>query len=362
MVLEGLGSIVGGIAGLAMGDSGAAKYRKDAMELWKELETSDFDYTKLTEIKLKKAGQLFPDLLKGIIPNKYIQIAGSPEMRQQQIETANYLKEIGQKGMTEGEKIANQEAQRGIEGAARGTQENVIRDLGARGRLGGGQEAALRMMGNQQSSNLARNMANDTATRMEARKMAGMTQGGELAGRIRGQDVSEQEANANISNEYSQSVADIMNRVAAQNNAAANQAQAANLAERQRIADTNEMAKYTTAAENLNRKNALLGTSFDQNLKKTSGQAGAYNTYADSLDAAKQAKIAAISGIAGGIGSLGEQVATYGMSGSGGGSGGGIGGSGSGLLAGGYGTQPAAAPKKNPYALNAYDMYNTPTY
>jgi hypothetical protein len=302
----GVGGLIGGIGVLAgLAGEGGDKYRKQAIEVYKKLKASDFDYRELSAPELRIVAQEMPSLYDAVVPDEVKTIVEQSGDREAQMRALGRTEEVADNGLSMVDRIEAQKAQRAVSGEADRANEAVLRNMAARGQLGAGDELQARIAANQGASDLARDQGNSLVEQSLLRKMAANESAAGQAAGIRGQDVGVQSANANYINNFNSMIANMRTNAAAQNAAAQTAAQANNSRMQQNVANQNEMGRYNTQLQNLTRKNALLGQNFDQQLQIANGLAGAYGGMADSADLQTKNKADALVGAGQGAGKIG---------------------------------------------------------
>lgn len=305
---SGVGSILGGVAGLALAGSGGEKYLKEAADAMRQLKQSDFDYTKLSAPQLQMIQKVYPQVYSAVVPKEAQTITGDAGAQAAQQQVLGQYGQIAQQGLPVGEKLAAEQAQQST-GAELGRAQQAIRsNMAARGQLGSGQDLMSRLAGAQQGVGLAAQQGKDLASLGESNKLQGMSAEAALAGQMRGQTTSEQGQNADIMNRYNQLIAQMQTQAAQENAAAQERAQGYNVGTQQRISETNPMLAYSTNLENINRANNLKNMSFNQGLQKATGLSNVLGKLAQETDQQRQQKIQAATQIGSGVGGLGENL------------------------------------------------------
>lgn len=303
-----IGGLVGGIAVLGgAAGKGGKKEHKQALEIWKQLQTSNFDFSSLSPPELQILAEQTPELYQAVVPEEFKQIA-TGATRANQLTSLAQLEQIGREGLPTEDRLAAQQAAQAVTSAAGASRADALRALAARGQLNSGDEIQAQLAGNQQAANLAANLGTNLAREAAMRRMSGIQAAGQEAGAIRSADESTAAQNAAIANRYAELFSGLKTQEAQQNAAARQAAQNYNVQTRQQTGNANVANAYGTQLENLNRQNALRSQQFTQNLAKTQGLSGAYNALAAYKDALQQQKAQAIqntgSGAGGAIGSI----------------------------------------------------------
>ena len=311
-VLGGLGGAVGGIIGLATMGKGGKDELKEAIQLWRDVQTPGYDMRSLSPPQLRILAEYFPETYEAQVPQevKLAQEEG-PEGRQAQAGAVQYLRGVQEEGLPLAERLAAQEAQGRVAQEARSQDEAVMQNLAARGRLGGGTEAALRAGRGQTAANLARGMGSDLASQAVQNRYRAALDAGQAGGQLRAQDLEKARSNADAVNRFNELTAQMRTQAARDAMEQRAQAQAYNVGTRQRVGEENELARYGTQLENLNRQNQLRGQGFQDTVTKTTGLTGALGGLSQAKYAEQEARLRnaqqigqGIGGAAGGAGGL----------------------------------------------------------
>lgn len=309
---SGIGGAVGGVVGLLTAGKGGEEDLKRAAQLWKDLQTSDFDFRELSPPQLRLLATATPELFQSYAPEEFQQIADSPEARAGQVRALGQMQEYAETGEPLVDRLNRQAAARNVQDASAGARAAALRNLAARGNLGAGDEIQASLAGSAQASNLGRDLASEAAREAALRRMGAVGQAGQMAGQLRGADVELAGRNADISNRYKELFANTMNQANMYNAGARERAAAYNVGQTQRLGDTNEQARYETALENLNRKNRLKGDIFQQQLAKTQGLADVYGQLSDAKYAERAARIGNAQSIGSGVGGAAGSAFSFG--------------------------------------------------
>lgn len=304
-ILAGAG-IMGGLAG-----SDGKKYARQALELWEKLKLSDFDMSNLSPPELQMVAEFFPQVYDAQIQGNVQMAQDSPEMRVEQARSLARLGDVADQGLPVVDRLAADEVGRQMSAEQRRGMENVTRGMEARGRLGGGSEFAAQLAQGQQGAEMGSRFGSNIARQAILNRLSAMEAGGQMAGQIRGQDIGLSESRGNAMNRWNEWASNLRTGAAAQNAAARNQAGMYNTGTRQRLADTNNLNRYGTSLENLNRRNDLEAQLFGQRLAKTQGMSGQYSQLGMYQNARQAAKAQAIRGIGQGVDDLGESIGGY---------------------------------------------------
>lgn len=301
----GLGGLIGGIV-VAAGGAGKGGRRDldKALQAWKNLETSDFDFSALSAPELQLIGQYFPEAYDAIMPEEFKQVERAPTYEDERRSLA-MLQDLAERGETDIDRIQRMELEDAISGAQARGREDILRDLGRRGYGGGADALRARISGNQQASQLSAQLGRGAIADRAMRRMQAVGQYGQQAGETSQRDLQRETANQAAQNRYSELWANMQTDAARYGAAERGQAQQMNLARAREVGDINALNRYQTQLENIERANRLRGQEFSQEYARTAGLAGGYGARAQQKETERAQKAAAIYGIGKGVGSAG---------------------------------------------------------
>lgn len=306
---SGVGAAIGNIAGGAAilagaGETNWSKRYQMAVDAAKALQSPDFDMRDITPQQLALVAEFFPEEYSAIIQSRPELVQGSPEMRAAQSQALAHLAGYTQEGLPLSERLAMEDIRRQTGLQERGMRQAALESMASQGRLGGGQEALLRAVGNQGAmetmGGLGRGMAQEA---LQARLQATLA-GGQMAGQVRGQDVLEQMANADAINRFNEWVSQLQTAVAGENARARERAQGYNVGERQRIGDWNKQNVQAMQMYNREQRNKLLQQGFENQATRADLIRAAAQPYGSALmneQAANQQNIAGMGRAAGSL-------------------------------------------------------------
>lgn len=298
----GLGGGLGALIGLLDQSRGGKRFDKDILDLFKQLQTPDYELQDINAPFVPFTGGMTPELYTGADPGAARQIADSPEMRAEQLQALSGLQEIGQEGLPEADRLAAEEGARAMRGALRSGEEQQVQNLRRRGRLGGGGEIAARAVGGRLASELGRGLNVDITRQALARRLGALRDYGSAAGAVRGQDVTSQMVNADALNRFKVFAAQNQQQAAGDNARARQYAQTYNVQTPQALAATNVQSAYDAAQYNQAYQNQLRNQQYQDELAKVGGQAGAYGRLSDAAYAKQAAKQKTYENIGAGLG------------------------------------------------------------
>src|SRR5262245_43984029 len=175
--LGGIGGLIGGIAVAAgAAGKGGKKEHKAALDVWKKLQVSDFDYRALSPPELQVLGEYLPEVYQAVVPENFQGVSDSATGRAGQVQSLAQMQQIAGEGLPLVDRLQAQKAAGAVTSAASASQTDALRRLAARGQLGSGDEIQAQLAGSQQGANLARDTANDLATQAALRRMQAIGQ------------------------------------------------------------------------------------------------------------------------------------------------------------------------------------------
>lgn len=189
----------------------------------------------------KKQGNYTPELEQEINAgiSQAEQIKENPQLMQQQQAALNILAQRGKGGMTPEDRAAMNQMRDDVARDTEAKRQQIIQSYQQRGMGGSGAEIAAQLVAAQGGSNQASAGGDRLATLSSQNALQAMTQGGQLAGQMRQQDFSVNNAKATAADEMKRF--DVQNQIARQqrNVASQNQANQYNMSENQKYADLN---------------------------------------------------------------------------------------------------------------------------
>lgn len=304
----GLGAIVGGIAGLFGGgdDDAAAQAQQRAIDTINALDVDDLSKQVMLQ-QYQQNGRLDPEMIQNLNLNadqKQI-LTEKPETLARQQYALNALKQMSQTGMSAQDLAQMQEARSAVAEDTGAKTNQLLQQAQMRGQLGAGDTLASQLMAAQQGGQRASKEALQTAAAAGQARQQALSQYGNMAGQVRGQDYATQEAN--MQNELARQRFLDQNSIARQqaNVAAENQARMYNLQRQQGVGDMNVGGANTEAQRSANlRANLSLGKA-EALSKAYSGQADRAQKAAEAAAASDTAMMKGIGSLAGDLGKAG---------------------------------------------------------
>jgi len=292
------GAITGLISLFRKKKDPAKALRKAALDVFRKIESPDFNIEDLKGPELRIAATMRPEVFQAQDAGRPELIRGAPDVREQQLRALSGLRRTSEEGIPLVDRLAAEEAGRSVSGALRRGEESAIRGLRRRGRLGSGAETQARIVGGRQASELARGLGSDLARSSLLRRQQALRDYATASGSLRGQDIGVEASRADAMNRFAQFAATQRQSTEEQNARARERAQFYNVSQTQNVANINEMAKYQAQIE----QNRLRQMQYQNEITKAGQMAGQYGQLATGAEAGQAAKDAAFQqiGLAGG--------------------------------------------------------------
>jgi hypothetical protein len=295
----------------------SAEEQQYMQDLLAKVQDPQFDASNLTPQDIQYLGDFNPEIPKLVeqhAPQLMQGTAVGNRARDSQVNAISQQQQLMQAGRDPIAEIQQAQAQRKAAADAQSIRESSLQDEQRRGVGGGGMaymNALQRMQGSLQNEALAGEQGVIDA--QNRRSQAGMNVG-QLASNLRGQEMSQEEKNANIINEFNRNLA--AQGQAYQNNIAniQNQAGMRNLDTKQNIGQQNTVAGNNAAVANRANQNQIAQNVYDNQLQKLNiaGGQSAQRTNQNLANTAQQnlAVGSLASGVASGINAYGNKVDT----------------------------------------------------
>ena len=271
-------SAIGGIANAAANMSAAdraAALQDKGLQEWLRVNIPDPAQQRIAMERFVQQGELVPQIEKAISqdPTAFEKITTDPALKQNQLRALQELEQIGfDGGLRLQDKAALQDAMMKSQVKERADRDAIAAEMARRGQSGSGFAFAAQLAAQQGAADRAAQNSLSVAAQAQDRALQSIMQGGELAGKIRGQDYEQQaqlaQARDSINRFNTQNLQDIQQR----NIASQNRAREMNLGERQRIADAN--TNLSNQEQKYNKE--LIQQQFDNQAKVAAGRSGQY--------------------------------------------------------------------------------------
>jgi hypothetical protein len=252
----------------------SASERKRISDLVDAMKQPDFDFSTITPEEFKVVGKYVPEVASYIQEAAPQVMQGISAGRDAEKEALNRWLEMSRSGRDDIFDIQQRQAARTAAGEQQ-AQIASLQDLSQR-QGGGGlpQGAALRAIMSNRSGELAQQGALDAAQR----RTQALQQVGTLGSQVRQADMSLEEKNANIINDFNRRLAENGNQYNQYKTGVLNNAQLANLAQAQKTSDANIGARNEATASNMTNRNNLVQKQFDNQMSQINAKQGIANS------------------------------------------------------------------------------------
>lgn len=313
----------------------------------KALQEAKFDFSKFTPEQFKLIGKYAPEAAQYVqeqAPTLIKGTAAQKEGRGAQIEALRQM-QAEAKGESPEFAIKIQQARDAAQAQAQSRQQSILEAAQRRGMGGGGLALAAQLQGAGDSMASGANLSQQAAIAAYQNKLANIQSAGQMGRQLSADELSQEQTNANIVNDFNQRTSRqyqdyLMQRAAMQNDAqlrnlqaqqdiananvsAGNEAQRYNLESQNRLAqqvyqnqvgernyqNTLAAQRAQWAASEKDRQNELKRQAYQDQLSRASGMSGQYQAEMNSGRQATQDRNAMIGAIAGaGAGYFGGQA------------------------------------------------------
>ena len=242
-IMPGWGTAIGAVAGGLMGmlgpDDGDAA-REKALEILSQVSDPQFDPQDLTPEQIKFIGNFMPELYK-IIDIPEAKLANdSGTANDAELEALNKLGELSKsKGLNLNERLQLQQSQDQVNRQAQGNLGAIQDSYRSRGIGGGAMEMAQALNSQRNANNVSSKNALETAANAEQRALSALSNYGNMASKVRGQNVQSNQYNTGVQNQFSLDKWRNSQNIANQNTETINNANLRNLDTRQNIETAN---------------------------------------------------------------------------------------------------------------------------
>jgi len=310
-------AVIGGVVAMGSANKASklAREGRDAMTNAANSAAARLDAVKLPSIEDQRIILQTPELMGEYSPEQLqamelnvssMEGVGADQSTiSKQEDALSKMSEIAEGGMSEGDKAAMREINRDVNQNAKARQRSILNDMAQRGALDSGMQLAAQLKGEQMSMDQASSSSDRAIKDAQARALQAISQQGDMASRLRGQQVNEQTDIARAQDAIKQFNLSNRQRVSDTNVGERNKAQGINLAMRQAQEEARVNARNTEETHN----KGLLQTQFQNEYLKAGGvgnaqmAAGSAAQQASADAAARQAGIGgAVANVVGAIG------------------------------------------------------------
>lgn len=309
-----MGSLVGGIAGLATAIIGGNKSQDQmnnaqgalANALAEIQATNPPNPEAIVLQHFQQAGIDTPDL-ENNINSAFVQLKQNPAQQQAlnaQMGALQQIQQTSQGGLTPSDRAALNQIQQQAAGQANQATQSIIQNAQQRGQAGGGTELAAQLQAAQSGANQAQQGGLQIGGQASQNALAAAAQAGQLGGQINqqqyGQAAQQQGAQQAINNFNTQNQLGVQS----QNTAAQNQANLVNLQNAQMASNANVQA----ANQEQQRLQQARQQQYQDSLSRAQAAAGAYGAQAGESNAQAKQIGQEYSNIGQGISEIGSSV------------------------------------------------------
>jgi len=243
-LISGGASILGGVIGniASEGDrNAAARAQKKALAEIEKLGAGPDLAKQIYLREFKSAGVLTPEIEKAVDQgvSKVAQIQEDPRFKKAQMEALAGIQQRGRTGFTAEERAQLSQERAAAERSAEAKRQQILSGLRARGALDSGAGVAAQLQSADELAAQQQAAAERGSASASQRALQAMTQGGELAGRVRGQEFDIERTKAGSEDEFQRF--NIQNRMMQEQRRVAqeNEARQYNLSQQQRLMNAN---------------------------------------------------------------------------------------------------------------------------
>lgn len=223
-------------------------------DLYSGLSVPDIERLGFSPEEYSLAGDIRPE------DASYQTVSEDPRLRSSQLQNLAGLSELAQNGLSDVDKLGYNQARQIGSQQAQARRQSAMQDAQARGVAGGGLEQALREMGSQEGANRAQQAGLQQAADSSRQRALYQQAYGDSLSQMRGQDLTANQSNANIINQFNMA-----------NTQARNQAQQQNLANHQQVGNANVDQRNAGHQQKID----LAQQAYQNQLNKVQGQTGA---------------------------------------------------------------------------------------
>ncbi len=272
----GLGTGIGNYLAQSSANDRAAMIQNQQFQEWLKLHVPDPEEQKIVLQKFVNQGELDPTLQKAISadPSQFEKITTNAQYTAAQDRALQELSDMGYSGgLRLQDKAALQDAMLDTQTRERANRQAIGDEYARRGMSGSGFELAARLQGQQGAADRQSENALKIAAQAQDRALQSIMGAGEMAGKLQGQDFSQQAQKASAMDAINRFNTQNMRDVNAANVGLMNHAQEYNLGQRQRISDQN--TQVANQQEQYNK--GLSQQNYENQLKRLQGMQGTAN-------------------------------------------------------------------------------------
>jgi hypothetical protein len=224
-----------------------------------KLQGANLDFSKLTPEQFKTVGTYAPEAAKYVAeanPTLVKGTAASKEGRQAQIEALRGYKQIAS-GENPELRAAMEDAGRAAQQQAQSRSQSLLQDAQRRGDASSGLSYASMLQGNSDAMNQGAANSREAAIQGYKAKLEALQQSGTMGRNLANDELSQEQANANIINDFNQRTSKNYQAYLQNRSELSNQAQMYNLQAQQATSDKNTALQNENNRFNLQNQNQL---------------------------------------------------------------------------------------------------------
>jgi hypothetical protein len=303
------GPVIGGILGGITASSGRKAQAAAAAAALAELNRIGMPPDISKEVimqQFQSQGIMTPELEQDIhlAASQVGQISEDKGLRASQMDVLNTLGQQSRGGLNAGDRQAYNELRASTQRDAEAKRQQIMQQMQAQGQGSSGANLMAQLQSAQAAEDTQSAGGDRLAAEASRRALEALAQRGQMAGNVRSQDFSVNQARSAAEDQRNQFLFQNSASQQSRNVAAQNQAQAANLAARQNIANAN-VGQANTESQ---RQNEAKRTYYNDQLNLASAKANALNNQGTALANQAQGQANMYSGIGS---ALGQGAATY---------------------------------------------------
>lgn len=306
------GPVIGGILGSISASSGrraAANAAAAALAQLNQLGMPPDLSRQVILQQFQSQGVLTPELEKDI--NLQASEAGNikedASLRNAQMESLATLGQLSRGGLSAGDRAAYNELRNKVQQDTQAKNAQILQRMQAQGMGGSGNELLAQLQSSQAGSDQAAAEADRLAANASQNALSALGQKASLAGNVRGQDFSTNQARAQALDQRNQFLFQNSAAAQARNVAAQNAAQQQNLANKQNIANANTQQGNTESL----RQNQAQRDYWNDKLGLATAKANALNNQGSVIQQGANQQASALSGFGNALGSAAGAYGSY---------------------------------------------------
>lgn len=281
--------VLGGLVGNILGSSDRKRQQAAMAAAYRQLEAVGVPPDLSKEIIMREfqsQGILTPELEQDIHigESQVAQIKEDPRLKSAQMEALGTLGQVSRGGLQAGDRQAYNELRAATQRDAEAKRQQILQQMQAQGMGGGGASLIAQLQSGQAAEDTASAQGDRLAAQASQNALQALNQRAQLAGSVRGQDMSAEEMRARAIDDRNRFLYENSASRQRSNVGALNQAQQANLANRQRLSEMNVSQANTESQRQQQAKRDYFQDQLGLAQAKANalvGQAGSYGAQAE---------------------------------------------------------------------------------